>query len=653
MSDAALRAYPDVAIVGAGPRGLSVLERLLLRLAGNTPADEVRIWVFEPGEAGAGRIWRTSQSEWLLMNTAAGEVSAFSSGPDGGPTRAGHGPSFAEWLAVHPDPKWAAIGPDDYGPRAAYGQYLRMAYESMVEHAPPGVLVHHVAEAAVNLDRRDGRTVVVGSGGRRIAVDKVVLTTGHPRNAPDDEEAALLTFARTRPPLRYLRGDSAADMPLSLVEPGEQVGVIGLGLTFFDVVAELTLGRGGRFAEEDGETVYLPSGREPRLVAGSRSGLVMLARGRNQKAPTYRYRPVIATVDAITEARRAAQRADGSAQLDFQRDVLPLLRLEVEHVYYTTHVRRRHGDEAAGLFAARHQELRQPHDAPPVRRLLAEFGVDDVEPVDLPRLARPFSGLEFTDPGHFHDHLLDLLGRDIAHARQGNVDNPLKAALDILRDIRGSVRQAVEFAGLRPGSHRDDFLSWFNPINTMVSAGPPASRVAQACALIRAGVLTVVGPGTEVTTDPDSGTFVLRSNQVRGSRREVTTLVDARIPRPRLSANTDELYGRLLADGLVSEHVNTDPVTGQRFAAGGIAVTRAPFHVVDALGRPDPNLFALGIPTENTRWFTQIGNGRPGPLTGFHADADAVAADILRARRALQPVVLTARSTRTPSPVAG
>jgi hypothetical protein len=40
-------------------------------------------------------------------------------------------------------------------------------------------------------------------------------------------------------------------------------------------------------------------------------------------------------------------------------------------------------------------------------------------------------------------------------------------------------------------------------------------------------------------------------------------------------------------------------------------------------------MYVLGIPTEKLRWFTQIGNGRPGPLSGFHADADAIARDVL------------------------
>lgn len=655
VSSASVRSSLDVAIIGAGPRGLSVLERLLLRLSGNSRNSPVNIWVFDPGEPGAGRIWRTTQAGWFLMNTAAGEVSAFSAGPDGGPVRAGTGPSFAEWLAADPDDARAAVGPDGYGTRSAYGEYLSMAYAEMVRHAPAGVSVRHVARAVVRLDRRDGRTVVVDSRGGAVAVDKVVLTTGHPRVLPDRGERLLLTFARQRPGLRYLRGDSAADLPLSSVPAGERVGVLGLGLTFFDVMAALTEGRGGRFAEVDGQVVYRPSGAEPQLVAGSRSGLVMLARGRNQKPPTYRYQARFATAAAVTRARRAAQRAGGSAQLNFVRDVLPLLRLEVEHTFYTTHVRNHAGERAARRFAERHLRLARPY-GPAVAALLAELGVPDLPPPDLERLARPFAGRAFDSPQDFHAVLLALLEADVAEAALGNVGSPLKAALDILRDTRGTVRQAVDFAGLTPASQRDAFLSWFNPINSMLSAGPPAMRVEQSAALIRAGVLTVVGPQTTIGTDPAAGVFVLESEQVRGSRRAVTTVIDARIPRPGLAGDADPLIRQLLADGLITEHVNHDPLTGDSFPAGSIEVTRAPFRVVDALGHPDPDLYALGIPTENTRWFTQIGNGRPGPLTGFHADADAVAADLLPAGRdtaGMRPVLLPPVPATARTPVVG
>jgi uncharacterized NAD(P)/FAD-binding protein YdhS len=621
----------DVAIVGMGPRGLSVLERLLVQLARRPAAGQVRIWTFDPGEPGAGRIWRTTQSEWFMMNTAAGEVRLYSGGPDGRNARAGAGPSLAEWLRQHPDHRWASLGPNDYAPRSVYGEYLHSVYGNLVANAPDNVVVFPVKACVERIERYDHKRMLVSDqNGYVLVADKVVLATGHPRNFPDDTEQRFHQFAQRRPELRYLRGDSAAELPLDAIEPSEQVGIIGLGLTFFDVLMALTLGRGGKFnTRAGGELYYQASGREPHIVAGSRSGLIMPARGNNQKPPTYRYHPLFITESAITAARRQAQRRSGSAQLDFVRDVLPLLQLEVEHVYYTTHVRRRHGADAAAKFAARHQELADPRRQHVVDKLRTEFGIADVPPVDLEHLARPFHDEKFSDPADFHGRLLALLRNDLSEAVQGNVDGPLKAALDVLRDTRGSVRQAVDFAGLRPGSHRDDFLGWFNPINTMVSAGPPAIRVAQAGALIKSGTLTVVGPEMRVSCEESSDRFVLDSPRVRGSRQVVTTLIDARIPRPQLHRDSHPLMRQLVADGLVSEHINSDPLSGVRFRTGSIAVTRAPFHVIDADGKTNPHLYALGIPTENTRWFTQIGNGRPGPLSGFHVDADAIAIDVL------------------------
>jgi methylaspartate mutase epsilon subunit len=37
----------------------------------------------------------------------------------------------------------------------------------------------------------------------------------------------------------------------------------------------------------------------------------------------------------------------------------------------------------------------------------------------------------------------------------------------------------------------------------------------------------------------------------------------------------------------------------------------------------------LGIPTEFTRWFTQVGSGRPGGWGEFTADANAIAVHLL------------------------
>lgn len=616
----------DVAIVGMGPRGLSVLERLLVRLTEEPAASAVRIWTIDPGEHGAGRVWRSSQPDWFAMNTVTGEVSLYSGEPDGGPPRAGAGPSLHQWLTRHPDSRFSALGPCDYAPRPVFGEYLASVFDNLVATAPRGVEVIPISAQVTRIDDVGGRKRLT-TADKAIVADKVVLATGHPKVVPNGWDHEFLRFADDHPGATYLRGDSAAEMDLGNIRPGEPVGVIGLGLTFYDVLAALTHGRGGEFVTEGGTLRYRPSGHEPNIAAGSRSGLPMLARGRNQKTPSYRYRPRFVTDLALTAARYTAEQTRGSAQLDFLTDLFPLLQLEVEHVYYRTHLKRLKGQLAEREFAKRHLAIARENPGA-VQDLLVEFGLENIPPIDMLGMARPFKGEVFASPGEYHDRLLNLLDADVAQAEQGNMDGPLKAALDILRDTRGFLRSAVDFGGLLPESHRDDFLGFFNPVNTMVSAGPPAARVSQACALLRAGVLTVVGPATEVRTDPGSGRFSLHSSQVEGSRRLVSTLIDGRIPRPALGLDSAPLTRQLLADGVISEYLNGE------FATGGLAVTPAPFLVIDGEGRADPDLYAIGIPTENVRWFTQIGNGRPGPLGGFHADADAIAADALAEARA-------------------
>lgn len=619
----------NIAIIGMGPRGLSVLERLVTRLTAEEHPRPVRIFTIDPGEMGAGRVWRTDQSEWLLMNTAAAEVSLYSGEPDDGPWRAGSGPSLHEWLCARADTHPDLGSPNVYAPRRVYGTYLHDVYEQITANLPPAVTVVPVKARARWAKRGTDRDYrLTTSDGGQFDLDKVILTTGHPHNFAGGPDRDMLDFASRHRGTTYLRGDSAADMGLDDLPGGKPVAIIGLGLTFYDVTAVLTSGRGGRYVEDpDGGLRYEPSGHEPKIMAGSRSGLPLLARGRNQKGADYRYTPEFFTTEALAEVRRQALNEAGSVKLRFREHVLPLMLREVDHVYYTTHVRRRDGERAAAEFSAGYRAV--AGDPQAVSKLLAEAGLASVPAIDLEGMARPFTGETFDSPEEFHARLLQVLIADAAEAEQGNIDGPLKAALDTLRDIRGVVREAVEFSSLHPDSQRDEFLTWFNPINTMVSAGPPALRIRQAIALIEAGVLTVVGPGLEVGMCEDSGQFSLTSSQVAGSEISAATLIDARIPRPDVRVDASPLMRQLIGDGCATTHTNISARDGARFTTGALAVTGKPFRVVDAAGRPTKGLYALGIPTEELRWFTQIGNGRPGPMVGFHADADAIATDIL------------------------
>jgi len=562
-----------VAIVGCGPRGLGVLERLLVRLR-RGPADrDVVIWAIDPVEHGPGQVWRTDQPDWYATNATAAELTAQSFDFPGRPQ------SYADWAGLDED-----TARQIYPSRAEYGRYLRETFVRLCASAPPGVRVFPLTGTATALRRVDGRPhLSVDNGHPDLLVDKVILTTGHSGLEPDDEERALSAHGR------HIGGGMAVTMPLDDIEPGSTVAIRGLGLTFYDVTRALTLGRGGRFDRVDDRLRYRPSGAEPRLIAGSRSGLPFRARAELNEPAELAPRPVFLSDDRLAELREAAAARRGQPKLDFAGEVEPLIVAELEHAH-----RRRDGQE----------------------------------PLDVDVLAKPFADQHFAGSDEFRSRLLDVLREDVTRAKAGSTVDPVKAALEVMRSLRPLMPDVVDFDGLLPDSQQD-FLTRWAPMSFLLSAGPPVEHVEQLTALIEAGVLDVVGPQARFEADSEPSRFAVESPAVAGSRRLADVLLDARAPGADLRRDTNPLLRQLLADGMISEHVNVDPRTGRRFASGGLAITASPFHVLDAKGVPDPDVHALGVVTQNTRWFTQVGTGRPGRDSPFRRDADAIAGAVL------------------------
>ncbi|MCS7476898.1 FAD/NAD(P)-binding protein [Umezawaea endophytica] len=600
-------------IIGGGPRALSVLERLAVRAT--AAAEPVEVHLIDPVQVGCGRVWRTDQPDWFLMNTVAGEITAFSGPPDSGPPRPGAGPSFAQW--------WDRVDPsrahaNDYAPRRLYGRYLLFLLDAIERALPTSARVHRVTAMVEDLrELGPGGYRLILDDGSEIDVDRAVLVTGHARPRLSGHLLDLRRFARTRPSLRFIPGDSAADMPLSAIPPGSGVGVIGMGLTFYDVVAALTVGRGGRFEESPDGLVYSPSGEEPFLVAGSRSGVPQPARGRNRKPSDFAHRPVFFT--------EALVRSDASAgRLDFREHLLPRLMAEVDFVHRAAVLRERSGPAAADDFVVRVRE-KGGASLSTLDECAADFGVADVEKLDFDRLSFPFADRTFTDRTTFDAALVNALAADVDEAERGNVDSPVKAALDVLRSLRATIRELTDFGGLLPESHRADLIGWYAPRSAFLAAGPPLVRLRETKALIEAGVLRVIGPRARYAADAASGTFRVSSPCVLGASVAVDTVIDARIPSPDVGADTSPLSRALLRRGLWREFVN-----GGTFHTGGVEVTRSPFHPVGADGRPVRGLSVLGIPTEHSRFFTQVVATGPAGWSEFMRDADDVAQDVLR-----------------------
>uniref|UniRef100_UPI00403FF251 FAD/NAD(P)-binding protein n=1 Tax=Streptomyces sp. SS7 TaxID=3108485 RepID=UPI00403FF251 len=602
-----------LALVGAGPRGTSVLERLCASAPDLLPPGvRLTVHIVDPDPPGPGRVWRTTQSPELLMNTVASQVTLFTddSVDCAGPIRPG--PSLHEWAG-------GTLDPDAYPTRAHYGRYLEWVFARTVREAPPSVRVETHAARAVRLDdAADGRQVLTLDDGRVLfGLCAVVLAQGHLPLVSDGAEQRHAAYAE-RHGLRHVAPANPADVDLSAVAPGEPVLLRGLGLNFFDHVALLTTGRGGRFVRAErgpgaGGLRYVPSGREPRIHAGSRRGVPYQARGDNAKGPYGRHLPVVLTPEVIAGLRK---RADSGEAPDFLADVWPLVAKEVETVYYTALTGRA---EFADRFLA------VPHRDPGEALVLDAFGVAEADRWSWDRISRPYAERRFAHPGQWREWLLAHLRRDAREAARGNVAGPLKAALDVLRDLRNELRLVVDHGGLAGASRRDHLDRWYTPLNAFLSIGPPRRRVEELTALIEAGVVEVLGPRLEVREE--GGAWVARSPEVPGSAVRVTTLVEARLPEPELRRTADVLLARLLKTGGCRPHTVDGHVTG------GLDVTPRPYHLIDRQGRSHARRFAFGVPTEGVHWVTAAG-ARPGVDSVTLSDADAVARAALRAATA-------------------
>ncbi|MFJ8672731.1 FAD/NAD(P)-binding protein [Streptomyces sp. NPDC093589] len=622
-------ARPALAVVGAGPRGTSVLERICASAAELAPGAHLTVHVIDPAPPGAGQVWRTAQPPELLMNTVTSQVTLFTdeSVECAGPIR--NGPSLHDW-------EGCAAGPDDYPGRAQYGRYLEWVFRHTVRTAPEGVhVVTHPARAVRLAEAPDGSQTLTLDDGRTLAgLGAVVLAQGHLPALPAPEQQRLAGYA-ARHGLRYLPPANPADLTAELAAPapGSTVLLRGLGLNFFDHMALLTTARGGRFVRgADGTLTYLPSGREPRLRAGSRRGIPYQARGDNAKGPHGRHLPLLLTPDVIAAFRK---RADSGDHPDFLAEVWPLVAKEVETVYYEALLTRRGADGGAAAGAGfRGRFLAGAHGSPEEAAALDAFGITAAERWDWDRLSRPHTDRRFADRAAFREWLLAYLRQDVAHARMDNVSGPVKAALDVLRDLRNELRQIVDHGGLTGASRRNHLDRWYTPLNAFLSIGPPRRRIEEMAALIEAGVLDVIGPRMDIRPGQESGPghggadgvgpcFTAYSPDVPGSEVTATTLIEARLPEPDLRRTADPLLSRLLADGGCRPH------TADGYETGGLDVSPSPYHLIEADGRRHPRRFAVGVPTEGVHWVTAAG-ARPGVGSVTLADTDAVARAALR-----------------------
>jgi hypothetical protein len=403
------RASRHVCVVGAGPRGLAVLEPLCVA-AQAAPGIAVVVDLIDPYLFRGSDVWRTDQSGLLLMNTVAAQITMFTddSVDLAGPVR--EGPSLYDWARslalIDPVENFPAailaearrLGPDDYPTRGFYGNYLQWFLPWVLRTRPGNVdVVLHPRRAIGLTDLPGDRQGVTLDNGEQVGpYDAVVLALGH---VVMPLESALAPLRRAAGyGHRYVPPANPADTDLSFLEPGETVLLRGMGLTFFDYLALLTEGRGGRFVgDAGGGLVYEPYGREPMLYAGSGRGVPYHARGENQKGVSGRHVPVFLTAEVLERWQRRALAGEPPS---LRADIWPINSREVRGVYFRAVVRQRQDEERAAVFA---DLFARAGGTPAEEKLLDRYGIGHADRWDWDRLAAPWRGHDLSSPEDYQD----------------------------------------------------------------------------------------------------------------------------------------------------------------------------------------------------------------------------------------------------------
>jgi uncharacterized NAD(P)/FAD-binding protein YdhS len=592
-----------VGIIGVGLRGLTVLERLVANERVKKTAD-LQVCLFDPNPPGVG-CHDPEQDDFLLVNTVAGQITLFSDESVVGAGPMLPGPSFCEWLEDDNCNRLGrrrgdAINQDGYYSRALFGRYLHWVYHYLVALAPQHVKIQLVRESVLHADRLEDGAWSLSTANASFTVDYLFLTSGHtkPSSLESRDHAGQAAGSATT----VVRDPYPVRQQLAFITPEMTVGIEGMGLTAFDVLAALTLGRGGRFVDlPSGQKRYIASGREPRLAAFSRSGIPLGARAANEKGVSVQYRARFLSVDKIRGLR-------ASRKLDFKADVFPLLLADMQFAYYDAYLRHRREPLTAMLFSNQFVCA----DAAEREALIAHY-IPAEDHFSWDALCHPIPAVELSSAVSFQTWLVSYLRRDLSEASRGNVHGPLKAACDVVRDLRDNLRAAIDFGGLTEASHRW-FLSEFVPIMNRIAVGPPASRIAELLALTHAGVLDIAfGPGATCRRVEPDGRMCIASSRWPDRRVDVDVLVHARISMHSPAEDASPLLRGLLRAGHARLFQNGS------FHPGGIEVDRN-FNWVTQGGAAIENAWALGIPTEGVKFYTFV-VPRPGVNSTAVVDA--------------------------------
>ncbi|MGP6174476.1 FAD/NAD(P)-binding protein [Corynebacterium sp. A21] len=620
---------PALAIIGMGPRGISVVERIAAELRAH-PRAPLTLHLIDDSEIGAGRIWDPSQTRTLCMNTLAGAVTLFTEPESTVAAPVFEGPIQYEWIRLlrgeregiaeaklttfdnyPPNPQItvdfaaeiAESRPESHPSRAFYGAYLHWCFEVALRRLPAEVTVIEHHTRVVGIQEAGNRDVLTLDDASEISADATVLAVGWLTPGPNNEERELAAAVDKHPELTWIRPGNPVEQSVDQIPEEGTVLVRGLGMGFFDLMALLTFDRGGRFIEDAGTRSglrYEASGREPHLVVSSYRGYPYLPKSAYGGLPP---KPELRRLKKVISSLPTGML--GPASIDFDQQVWPaIVRDSYEAYYRTLHHVKPHALNAPVRDLIDALDRATPEQ---VNAAAARFIPDPANRFDLFSWEHALAG-KVAPRSEFTEYLAQRLVGDIADAAAG-VDSPLKAGLWSVSASR-KPSQILGAEGRYTFESRRNRFAALMSIGQMAGSGPPLFRTRQLLALVDAGLVSFLGAEPKLRVDGVAGEFVMKSPNTDETLVFAHTLVDAWMHQPDIRRSADPLAKSLRQAGRTRPFHDTT-TNRERIATGSPEVDPDTRLLVRADQQPDKRLHLIGIPT-----YAQLPDTTISPMPG-------------------------------------
>lgn len=615
-----------LAIVGAGPRGTSTIERLasLVRTTKKLNTTLV-VSVFDSYRPGSGHVWDSSQSSNFWMNTPA-------SFPTVAPDRIGDEPglSFAQFVQLSGDGASLSeqqllelnrINSGSFPSRALYGRYLEHVYDRCVQVLSEHPNVHYTFHSAqVQAVRPDATGYllsyrpVAGDAAEQLKVDAVVLALGHQESELNPHQRVLAEQAE-QAAASYIPPSIPLDVDYGKFRPGAPALLRGMGLNFFDAMAELTLGRGGVFREVSKEPgrrfKYEPCGQEPELVVASRRGTPYWGKPVSDTFIDTAIELTYLEPEQLLQQVAEARTDNPSAALNFNRDIWPQLHRDVLWAYYQQCASdyaeqlpissEEFIERVAQILDAEHHEGVQVWLAT-LRDFIGRFPM--MRWLDVPALAHPFAEIGFGSHEQYQQAVREYLVHNAQSSSRG-VTDPLGRAIMTMNAGRMVVKDLITRGLVEQQSRIEEIQGRFEPLVEGLSSGPPLERIEQLLALSRAGIVNFIGPEPVFEFDALAGKFQASSPWVDTEPYTARVLCEAMMPANRVLQNNTALIRQLLTEHVAREF-RWRNIDGEQIPGSGFDVVGEPYRLVDSQGLAHRGIFVLGLQLSSVQWGTAI-----------------------------------------------